>query len=120
MQLSDDFETFLSFNCRFMFIYDKVASELENPLYILIQVYDNSKWGLTRCFKINDDIKKFYDKLSSKIVEIEDGGEKYVYETDNGSNEWELKSLKGNSTYQKYFRREDFENLIKDKKINII
>lgn len=121
---SEDFETFFKRPCRFMMIYRVEANELENPSYIIFQTWNSllNKWEDCKLYKVNGDIKNFYDKLSSKIVELKDGNDKYIYQTSNG-NEWILQnSEKSNDVFKKYFRSTDFEKLIKDKKptINII
>jgi hypothetical protein len=118
---SDDFETFLNKPCRFMLIHKVNANELENPDYILFQSWNDSlsKWEGLRMFKISGEIKKFYDKLSSKVIEIQDAGENYIYSTTNG-NEWFLQNQeKESDIYQKYFRKEDFQNLLNDRKVTI-
>jgi len=73
---TEDFETFLNKPCKFMLIHKSDLSELENPLYILFQSWNESlsKWEDLKVFKITGNIKDFYDKLSSKIVEIDDNG----------------------------------------------
>lgn len=124
LQNSKDLQTFLNKPCRFMMVYEINSNELENPTYIFFQSWNESlnKWDGTRLYKVNGDIKNFYDKLSSKVVEIEDSGKKYIYNTSNG-NEWELQNLDNeDDVYQKYFRTADFEKLINDRKvvINII
>ena len=120
MENTEDYETFMNTPCRFMFIYDIKSNELENPLYLMLQVYDNSlnKWQNTKCYKINDDIKKFYDKLSSKIIEITDGNDKFIYETSD-KNTWDLKSVKETDIYKRSFRKEDLEKIIRDRKVKI-
>lgn len=121
---TEDFETFLSKPCRFLLIYRMEANELENPEYIIFQSWNESigKWSDSKLFKVRGDIKNFYDKLSSKIIEIEDNGDKFIYGTSN-NNEWILQnSEKENEIFKKYFRKDDFEKLINDRKflINII
>lgn len=121
VQSSDDFETFVNKPCRFMLIYNIESNELENPNYLLIQSWNETlnKWDNSKLYKVNDDIKKFYDKLSSKTIEVDDNGEKYIYNTSN-NNEWILQNTdKQNDTFQKYLRKDDFESLIKDKKVKI-
>jgi len=118
---TEDFETFLSKPCRFLLIYRMEANELENPEYIIFQSWNEnlSKWTDSKLYKIKGDIKNFYDKLSSKIIEIEDGTEKYIYGTSN-NNEWILQNLeKENDTFKKYFRKDEFEKLINDRKLSI-
>lgn len=121
MELSSNYETFLTTPCRFMFIYDKKASELDNPYYILLQLFGENSWKTTNIYKINGNIKKFYDQLSSKIIEIEDNGDKFIYETGNG-NEWTLKSVKETDIYKRNFDKEDLEKVIKERqaKVNVI
>jgi hypothetical protein len=118
---SEDFETFLNKPCRFMLIHKVDSSELENPDFILFQSWNDSlsKWETLRMFKVNGDIKKFYDKLSSKVIEVEDGGQNYIYSTTNG-NEWFLQNQESETdVYQKYFRKDDFQNLLNDRKVTI-
>lgn len=118
---SEDYETFISKPTRFMFIYNVESNELENPNYLLIQSYNETlkKWDSSKLYKVNGDVKKFYDKLSSKIIEVEDGSEKYIYSTSN-NNEWVLQNVeKENDTFKKVIRKEDFEILIKDREVKI-
>ena len=120
MEITSDYETFLKTPCRFMFIYDKKASDLDNPYYLLLQVYNDvlNKWEITNIYKINDSIKKFYDQLSSKTIEIIDGADRFIYETGNG-NEWTLKSVKETDIYKRNFDKEDLEKVIQDRKVKV-
>ena len=120
VQSTDDFESFLNKPCKFMFIYKIEANELENPDYILFQSFSETlkEWEDVKLYKINDDVKKFYDKLTSKVIEISDGEEKYIYSTSNG-NEWTLQNNKENETYKKVIRKDDFEKLLSDRKVKI-
>ncbi len=124
LQNSDDYQTFLNKPCRFMFIYDINSNELENPVYIMMQVYNDTlrKWDDVKIYKIKDDVKKFYDKLTSRTIEIVDGDQNYIYETSNG-NEWVLQNKdKENDVYKSVFRKEELQDLLKDRniKVNII
>lgn len=118
---SDDYQTFLNKPCKFMFIYDINSNELENPVYLLMQIWNDTidKWQDVKLYKVNDDVKKFYDKLTSRTIEIVDGDQNYIYTTSNG-NEWVLQnSDKENDIYKKSFRKEELEDLVRDKKIKI-
>ena len=113
------FETFLRNPCRFVFISNIDSSELETPNYIILQNFINNRWDNCKIYKVNDNINKFYDKLSSKIIEVEDGDNKYIYNTSNG-NEWILQNAdKANDIFKKYLRKDDFEVMIKDNKVKI-
>jgi len=120
MQLSTDFETFLDTPARFMFIYNKKQNELDTPYYLLLQAYNNAlkKWEITNIYKIGDDIKKFYDQLSSKTIEIDDSGKKYIYETGDKNN-WTLLSVDSNDIYKRNFTKEDLEKIIQDRKVKV-
>lgn len=117
---TDDYETFLKKSCKFAFIYNIGSSDLENPLFIIIQIWDNTsdKWGVCKLYRVNEEIGKFYDILSSKTIELECGKNKRVYYTSNG-NEWNLKKGKENSEFKKYLRTDDLKKLIGDKKLTV-
>ena len=107
-----------------MFIYGQEQNELENPLYIIFQTWNETlkKWEDVKLYKVNNNVKNFYDKLSSKTIEVVDGDQNYIYNTSNG-NEWILQnSDKENDTYKRVFRKEELQKLLDDKniKINII
>jgi hypothetical protein len=124
VQNTDDLETFVNKPCRFMLIYNIESSELENPTYIIFQSWNETidKWGETKLYKVSGEIKRFYDKLSSRVIEIDDGENKYIYNTSN-NNEWSLQNTSNsNEKFKKYFRKDEFEKFINDNKfkINII
>ena len=107
LQNTDTIESFVNKPCKFMFIYGIESSELENPIYILFQVWNETqrKWSDVKLYKVNENVKKFYDKLSSKEIEVIDGDEKYIYVTSNG-NDWLLKDEdKETDTYKKSLRK---------------
>lgn len=120
VQSTDDFECFINKPCKFMFIYGSEANELENPMYILFECWNETlkKWDDAKLYKVNDDVKRFYDKLSSKTIEITDGDQNYIYTTSNG-NEWELQNNKESDVYQKVIRKDEFEKLVNDRKAKL-
>jgi hypothetical protein len=118
---SDDYETFLNKPCRFMFIFNIESNELENPAYLIFQVWHESlnKWDDVKLYKINDNVQKFYDTLISKTVELVDGDEKYIY-TITGSKEWVLQNIENeNDIYKKMFRKDEFQDLLSSRKIKV-
>lgn len=121
LQNSDDYQTFLNKPIKFMFIYDINSNQLENPVYLLLQIWNDSlsQWQGVKLYKVKDDVKKFYDKLTSRTIEIIDGDQNYIYLTSNG-NEWVMQNReKINDIYKDTFRKEELENLIRAKKIKI-
>ena len=120
-QHTDDHQTFVNKPCKFMFVYKSESNELENPVYIIFQVWNDTldKWDDAKLYKINDDVKKFYDKLSSKTVEISDGDENYIYQTSNGS-DWVLQNTeKENDIYKRSFRKEELQQLLSDRNVKL-
>jgi hypothetical protein len=72
-----------------------------------------------KLYKINDDVKKFYDKLTSRTIEITDADQNYIYQTSNG-NEWVLQNAdKENDVYKRTFRKEELQELLKDKNVTV-
>ena len=121
VQNTDDYQTFVNKPCKFMFVYKADRNELENPSYIIFQVWNESlrRWDEANLYSVNDQVSKFYDKLTSKTVEISDGDENYIYQTSNGS-DWELQnSEKENDVYKKSFRKEEMEKLISERGIRL-
>jgi hypothetical protein len=120
-QNTDTIESFVNKPCKFMFIYGIESNELENPIYILFQVWNETqkKWSDVKLYKVNENIQKFYDKLSSKEIEVIDGDEKYIYITSNG-NDWLLKDEdKENDIYKKSLRKEELEKLLSERNVKI-
>jgi hypothetical protein len=104
-----------------MFLYDINSNELQNPVYLLFQVWNESikKWDDVKLYKINDDVKKFYDKLTSRTIEIVDGDQNYIYQTSNG-NEWVLQNIdKENDIYKKTFRKEELQEMLASKSVTV-
>jgi hypothetical protein len=121
LQNTDTIESFVNKPCKFMFIYGIESNELENPIYILFQVWNETqrKWSDVKLYKVNENVKKFYDKLSSKEIEVIDGDEKYIYVTSNG-NDWLLKDEdKETDTYKKSLRKEELEKLLSERNVKI-
>ena len=121
VKTTDDFETFVNKPLKFMLIFKSNANELENPEFMLVQSWNDSlkKWEDLKVYKLKEDIKKFYDKLTSKTIEILDGSENYIYTTSNG-NDWNLQnSDKENDIWKKTLRKEELEELVDSRKVKI-
>lgn len=121
---SDDYQTFIDKTIKFCLIRDKNSNDLNNPLFILIQVWNEttSRWEQVRLYKINDDINKFYNKLTSKTVQFTIGDTNYIYKTSNSGNNWQLQNSEGNDEFKSDLTKEEIKLLAKknDIKITII
>lgn len=122
IQNTEDFQTFINKPCKFIFLYDfNTTSELEKPEYIIFQYWNETlkEWTPLKLYKVNDDIKKFYDKLTSKTIEIVENGDNFIYLTSNG-NDWELQnSDKESDTYKKYLTKEELQNILDNRKVKL-
>jgi hypothetical protein len=121
IQNTDDYETFINKPCKFMMIYDQTSNELQNPEYIIFQSWNDTikKWEDAKLYKITEDIKKFFDKLTSRTIEIVDGDTNYIYNTSNG-NDWELQNLNSETDiYKRFFRKEELQKLLDDRKVKL-
>jgi hypothetical protein len=121
VQNTDDYQTFVNKPCKWMFLYNYDSNELENPEFIIFQTLNETltKWDDDKLYIVNDAVKKFYDKLTSRTIEIIDGDQNYIYSTSNG-NDWNLQNVdKQNDTYQKSLRKEDLQKLLDDKKVTL-
>ena len=122
LQYSDSYETFLNKPCKFMFIYGINRNELENPEYLLFQSWQETleKWDDVKLYKVNENIQRFYDKLSSRTIELIDGSdENFIYVTANG-NEWVLQNVeKENDIYKKVFRKEELQDFLAERNIKV-
>ena len=119
IQNSDDFENFMNKPCKFMFIYKIESNELENPEYILFQNWNETikKWDDLKMYSVKDNIQKFYDKLTSRTIEIIDGDKNYIYTTSN-VNDWVLQnSYNEDETYKRSLRKEDIQKVLDERNI---
>ncbi len=117
VQSSEDYETFLSKPCKFMMVYQIDRNELQNPSYIVFQPWEESRsrWSDARLYSVNDDIRKFYDKLTSKTIELVDGDESYIYSASN-VNDWILQNPeKENDVYKRIMRKEELQSIISER-----
>jgi site-specific DNA-adenine methylase len=121
LQNTDDFETFINKPCRFFLIYNIESNELENPKFLVFQTWNQSlrNWEDAKLYRIGDNIQKFYDKLTSRTIEIIDGDQNYIYVTSNG-NDWQLQNLeKENDVYKRILRKEELQTILDDKKVTL-
>lgn len=98
IEYSKDCETFLDevIDIKFFLIFKKEDSELEpKPEYIVFQSKskNGNKWEPIKMYKVNENIRNFYDKLSSKTVEIKRGDKNYIFRTSNAGNDWKLQNI---------------------------
>jgi hypothetical protein len=123
LESTEETETFIedTIVVKFFSVYDKDASELEQPKYIIYQSKKKSAkdWEPLKCYKVNDDMKHFYDKLTNKSVEIKKSGKTYLYTTSNSGNDWQLQSQSEEGNFKEYMSNDDIKAVLLDDDVSI-
>lgn len=92
MHNSNEIAHLLDSNITFAFIVfaDKKNPNIQEPKYVLIQNEDEK----IRLFYNVEDVNRFHEKLSSRIVRVKDisTNNEYIYMTSNGGMNWVLQN----------------------------
>jgi len=116
------YETFLknTLNVRYFLIFEDDQNELEKPRYIFLQLKDGENWKPIELYRVNSDMKNFYDLLTNKKIEIIFNNKNYIYTTTNGGKDWTLQNLQNqDSTFRKIMRSEEINKLLQNQNISI-
>lgn len=103
---TDDFNTFARFPIKWFWIYEEDASDVEIPIYILIQHWEEEKndWSDLKLYYVQKDISDFLDELSEVKLEVrqKDGDGMWTYHTSNSGEDWILQNIeKATATFRK-------------------
>jgi len=113
-------ETFLekSHELKFFLIFNKGESELDpTPEYIVIQ----TERGPIKMYEINNNIRNFYDKLSSKTIEIKRGNKNYIFKTSNAGNDWTLQNIQNkDNDFKTIMNNDEIKSQLKQNNTSII
>lgn len=124
VEYSNESETFLdeTIHVKFFTVHEAGKSQLERPVYIVYQSRkDDSGWEDIKCYRVNDDMRKFYDKLSSKTIELKANGKSYVYTTSNCA-DWTLMKNDDDQDTRKFkdnLSNTDIKAMLRDKNVTI-
>jgi len=124
LESTEETETFIddTIVVKFFSIYKKNASELEQPEFIIYQSKKRkeSNWNPVKVYKVNEDMKHFYDKLTNKSVEIKKGDKTYIYATSNSGNDWILGvGTKETNNFKNYMTNNDIKAILLDDDVSI-
>lgn len=124
IEYTKDCETFLEDNLdlKFLSIFNKDDSELNDPEYIVLQSKPSKsyKWNQIKMYKVNGNIRRFYDTMTNKTIEIKDGKENYIYLTSNAGKDWTLQNIdKKNKTYKNIMSDDEIKQIMRTRKIDI-
>ena len=127
LEFSKDSETFLKnkSDVNFFLIFKEDDSELEpKPEFIVLQSkQNNGKWSSIKMYRVKDNIRNFYDKLSSKTIEISNSNNNYIYKTSNAGKDWTLQNIQNkNKTFKDIMSNDEIKAILSDGsyKLNII
>lgn len=119
VEYSQDCETFLEkrSDIKFFLIFHKDDSELDpKPDFIVIQSKSkDNNWGSIKMYKIKENIRNFYDKLSSKTIELKKADINYIYRTSNGGNDWTLQNIQNkNASFKDIMSNDEIKATLSD------
>ena len=113
IEYSRDCETFLekTLDLKFFLIFDENDSELSQPKFIVLQSkpINSYKWNSIKIYRVGGNIRRLYDMLTNKTIEIMKGGENYIYKTSNAGNDWTLQNVDS--------KNEEFKNIMSNQEI---
>lgn len=124
LESTEESDTFIdkTLTIKFFSVYDEDKSELDQPEYIIFQSRSKaqSQWSDITCYKVNEDMKNFYDKLTSKTVEIKKDDKTYIYNTSNSGSDWILQNSNDkNDIFKADMSSDDIRAILKDKNTSI-
>lgn len=118
-----DTENFLKkqYDFKCFLLIDRDVTKIDNPKYLVLQYFKNNQWSNIFMYEVNSDIRNFFEKLTSKTIEITDGDEKIIYQTSNSGNNWVLQNIENKSDiYKETLDNKELKKILSDKEYKII
>ena len=124
IEYSRECETFLEHNLdlKFFLIFNEEDSELAKPEYIVVQSkpIKSYTWNQIKIYKVGGNIRKFYDTLTNKTIEIKDGNRNYIYVTSNAGKDWTLQNIENkNNEFKVIMSDDEIKSILSQKKISV-
>jgi len=124
IESTEDYETFLDnvYDVRFFSIHKLEQSELEKPQYIILQskAKEENEWNPVRCYTVNNDMRKFYDEMTSKTIELIDNDKSFIYKTSNSGTDWVLQNIQDKTDkFKEYLSNEEIKRILIDSSIKM-
>lgn len=123
IEYSKDHDTFLerTLDIKFFSIYETKKTNLD-PKYLVFQhkVKQETEWSVVKIYRINSDMRKFYDQLTTKTIEIKRNGKNYIYITSNSGADWVLKNVEQqDDIFKNLLSNDDVKVILKDGQTSI-
>lgn len=121
-----DTENFLKkqYDMKYFFLIDRDTIKIDEPKYITLQYSkNNTDWSRIFMYKVNDSVRNFFEKLTSKTIEIINKGKTYIYQTSNSGNNWILQNIEDeNDEFKENLNNDELREILKKNKstLNII
>lgn len=111
-----DLSTFSHYPLRFVTVDSVGNTEIEQPIYLILQIFQGGKWSELHLFYLNKGIEGFLEKLSSKTIVFKktDTGKKWIYYSSDSGNDWQLQNIENEtSSFKKNLSADDIERIKK-------
>jgi len=119
-------ENFLKkqYDIRYFLLIDRDIPKIDTPKYIIFQ-YSKKELGWSDVFmyKVNGNIRNFFEKMTSRTIEIEDSNKKYVYQTSNSGNNWTLQNIEDQTDkFKETLEKDELRDILAQKglELNVI
>lgn len=124
IESTENYETFLDnvYDVRFFTLHKIEQSELEKPQFIILQskAKEEKEWNPVRCYTVNNDMRNFYDEMTSKTIELIDNDNRFIYKTSNSGNDWVLQNIEDeNDKFKEYLSNEEIKRILIDSSIKM-
>jgi hypothetical protein len=118
-----DTENFLkkTYDIQFFLLIDRDIPKIDNPKYIIIQYKKlGEDWSGVYMYKVNSNIRNFFEKMTSRTIEIMDGDKRYIYQTSNSGNNWTLQNIDDSTDdFKDKLEIDELRDILNQKKIDI-
>lgn len=118
-----DTESFLKkeYDMKCFLLIERNMTKIDNPKYLVLQYFKNNQWSNVFMYEVNSNIRNFFEKLTSKTIEITDGDKKIIYQTSNSGNNWVLQNIEDKSDiYKETIDSDELKEILRDKKYKVI
>ena len=116
-------ENFLKkqYNIRYFLLIDRDIPKIDTPKYIILQYSKtNVGWSDVYMYKVNGNIRNFFEKMTSRTIEIKDNGVKYIYLTSNSGNNWILQNIEDKTDkFKETLEKDELRNILKQKNLEL-
>lgn len=111
---SGSFNNFLPHPMKWMFLDPKGSTNLEKPVYLILQEKEENQWKVPELYLVNKETTYFYQEITTATIRLIWGSKYYTYQTTNAGNNWILQNIeKENGVFKRNLRDEEMKELMK-------